>query len=240
MSEKEKKEYSADTVTERLIKTRKELKLSQEEVAETIGVDRGTYSRYEKGYPIRSHILFKISACLGVSADYLLGLDNHLNKGNEEFMEFTGLDEVAVETLRTLKDMDTMISDAHNISIYQGEYKTAFSKGFLTVLNTLLSNPDTFATLATAFINYADNSYTNPVHKDNDTWVPLNDNEFGLATDISPKDNVPVRFNAYTTKAIHKNTLDILISEYAKAYHKATTQRVPSLRSPQGRGGSNP
>jgi len=244
MSEKEKKEYSADTVSERLIKARKELKLSQEEVAETIGVDRGTYSRYEKGYPIRSHILFKISDCLGVSADYLLGLDNHLNKGNEEFMEFTGLDEVAVETLRALKDMDTMISDAHDYSISRGKYKTALSKGFITVLNTLLSNPDTFATLATAFINYSDNSFIHPVHsihyKDSDVWVPLKEEEFGLATDKSPDDNVTVRFNAYTTKAIHKNTLDILISEYAKAYHKATTQRVPSLRSPQGRGGSNP
>lgn len=245
MSKKEKEPRIPVPLTN-LTDKRKEHKLSMEEIAEHIGVDRGTYSRYESGLsPVPSDKLILLSKCLGVSADYLLGLDNHLNKGNEEFMEFTGLDEVAVETLRALKDMDTMISDAHDYSISRGKYKTALSKGFITVLNTLLSNPDTFATFATAFINYSDNSFIHPVHsihyKDSDVWVPLKEEEFGLATDKSPDDNIHnFKFNEHTTKAIHKNTLDILISEYAKAYHKATTKRVPSLRSPQGRGGSNP
>lgn len=221
----------------RVIELRKAKKLSMEDISEVLEIDRGTYSRYENGLSILpSDKLIKLSKCLGVSTDYLLGLDTHLNKGNEEFMQYTGLNECSIETLRTLKQYDCILGQAQLIHLsLGGKPLTAFKRGNISVLNTLLANPDDFNTFATAFIHYATNEFIHPVHREKQKdgtgkWVPLDEDEFGLCTDINDlEDSVSIKINEYNTMALHKNTLDILINAFAKAYKKAINKKVPVL-----------
>lgn len=71
--------------TDNLKARRKQLGFTQEEVAKAIGVDKGTYFRYEKGeIDTTSEILALIAKKLESSSDYLLGLtdspDNYLTE----------------------------------------------------------------------------------------------------------------------------------------------------------------
>ena len=66
------------TFSERLLFARKEKGLTQEQLAEAIGVAKSTYTGYEKGN--REPDLFKIKKLievLGVSSSWLLGLDDN-------------------------------------------------------------------------------------------------------------------------------------------------------------------
>ena len=221
---------------EQLKMIRKTEGYTHESISEVLNIDRGTYANYENGLqPLPSDILIQLSKILRVSADFILGLDTHLNKGNDEFMKYTGLNETSIETLRKLNIDDKTILQAQGINLsLGGKPITALTRRTIKVLNTLLANPDMFSTFATAFIDYADNSFTQPVHgvtgSDGCTkWLPLTDNEFGLATDKDrPEDNVKINLNEFHTRAIHKNTLDILINEFVTAYHKQNN--IPSLK----------
>ena len=48
--------------------------LSQDKLAEEIGVTARTLRAYEQGRPVPSDVLVKIIKATGMSADYLLGL----------------------------------------------------------------------------------------------------------------------------------------------------------------------
>ena len=59
---------------------RAEYDLTQAEVAKRLGISQQTYSKYEsKDTVIDSETITKICALYGVSADYLLGIDNVQN-----------------------------------------------------------------------------------------------------------------------------------------------------------------
>lgn len=239
MSEKKKKTRKPEQTIplDILREVRRAKKLSQDDIAEVLDIDRGTYARIEQGLsPLYPCDLIKLSKCLEVSVDFLLGLDTHVNKGNEEFMQYTGLNECSIETLRTLKQYDCILGQAQLIHLsLGGKPLTAFKRGNISVLNTLLANPDDFNTFATAFIHYATNEFIHPVHREKQKdgtgkWVPLNENEFGLCTDINDlEDSVSIKINEYNTMALHKNTLDILINAFAKAYKKTINKKVPVL-----------
>ena len=71
-------------IGERLKNIRKELKLTQEKIAKTIGINKSSISRYESGENLILTIaLYTICHKYHISADYLLGkIDNpkYLNK----------------------------------------------------------------------------------------------------------------------------------------------------------------
>lgn len=59
---------------ERLRQLRKELKLSQSDVGEVLGIMQTVYSRYERGsQTIPLEYVMKLSDLYGVSIDYMLG-----------------------------------------------------------------------------------------------------------------------------------------------------------------------
>lgn len=60
--------------TDRLTDRRNELRLTQAELAERVGVSKQTIYRYEKGMDISSDVLGQLAQALDVSADWLLGL----------------------------------------------------------------------------------------------------------------------------------------------------------------------
>lgn len=64
---------------ERLLKARKERKISQEELAKRLGAHAPIIGRYERGEVKPSiEVAAKIAEILGVSLDYLTGLSNQL------------------------------------------------------------------------------------------------------------------------------------------------------------------
>ena len=72
---------SKEIFSQRLKALREEQGLSQTELAEKIGISRGSISFYENGDRIPDiEILFKIHEFFDVTADYLLGLDDSRNK----------------------------------------------------------------------------------------------------------------------------------------------------------------
>ena len=66
-----------DKVGERVKQLRQEKSLSQQSVADVLGIDRSNYSKYELGkLEINNEMLIKLAKFFGVSTDYLLGLEN--------------------------------------------------------------------------------------------------------------------------------------------------------------------
>lgn len=64
--------------------------LTQEELANEIGVDSKTIWRYEKGNNIDREILIKLANYFDVSLDFLLGIDGYINnkKVKEKILEY--------------------------------------------------------------------------------------------------------------------------------------------------------
>lgn len=71
------------TVAEGLKRFRRERQLTQEEVADAIGIHRQAYQRYEAGrvLPIIT-FLIKLADAYDVSIDYLIGRDRKVDGGN--------------------------------------------------------------------------------------------------------------------------------------------------------------
>lgn len=64
--------------TNRLVQLRKKRGLTQQQIADEIGINRGSYSNWEKGKREPSfENLVKLASILGTSTDYLLGTSNN-------------------------------------------------------------------------------------------------------------------------------------------------------------------
>jgi transcriptional regulator with XRE-family HTH domain len=217
----------------RLIEARKASGHSQESISEYLGCDRGTYARYENGVcPIPSDKLYMLSKALNVSADYLLSLDDHLNKGNKELAELSGLSEKAIETLRKLNEQDNMILTMLIYNATNGlPYQSVLHKGCISVLDTMLSDLDTFTAFAVTFLKYSDPlKYNFPVVKNNKgEWVPLQKGSFGLASGCdNTNDIVQIDFDEHITKAVYKNALDNILNLFVDMFRKRAG--VPSVK----------
>ena len=83
-------------VSKKLKMLRIENGLTQAQVAETLGITQQTYSKYESGTSIDNKIIVKLCEYYGVSADYLLGIENgnkKKNKKNQENVAYVVNDE---------------------------------------------------------------------------------------------------------------------------------------------------
>lgn len=87
------------SIGERILNLRKELNLSQKELAEKTGITEASLSRYENNLrEPKAEIVIKVSEVLGCSTDYLLGrTDNKIdytNKSNDDSNQFENYKEV--------------------------------------------------------------------------------------------------------------------------------------------------
>jgi len=77
-----------DSVALRLKLLRTEEGLTQNEIAEKLGISQQTYSKYEKGTSsIDSVVLTKICNLYGVTSDYILGISNNSNNDIEAIVK---------------------------------------------------------------------------------------------------------------------------------------------------------
>lgn len=84
----------------RLAELRKERGLTQSELADCIGISRQSVTLYERETRIPDiEVLGKLASFLGVTADYLIGLDDARTHEAADIAARTGLTEEAVEVL---------------------------------------------------------------------------------------------------------------------------------------------
>ena len=86
-----------------LRKLRTEMGLTQHDVALKVNATEKSYRSWESGKtcPDTFH-LKNLAQLFGVSTDYILGLTEYKNIGNEEISKITGLSDVSIEFLRYL------------------------------------------------------------------------------------------------------------------------------------------
>lgn len=89
----------------RLKEARKKARLSQQQVADHIGISQNTYSYWENGkYNVDSESLKKLSELFNVSIDYLLGVSDE--KEEQRTVTLTTRDEKDIE-----KTLEQMVAD---------------------------------------------------------------------------------------------------------------------------------
>lgn len=100
---------NSEVFADRLIKLREKLGVSQQELADCLGVTRQSLSLYEKAArTINIDLLVKIANYFKVSTDYLLGLSDvqSVNEDIKVVCKITGLSEKAVQRLSDMQICD--------------------------------------------------------------------------------------------------------------------------------------
>ena len=87
---------------------RKEKHLTQEELGKRLGTSVRMISNYESGYITKIEKACEMSEIFGCSLDYLLGLSDYRNIGNNEISKITGLSDNAIENLRKTNECSQM------------------------------------------------------------------------------------------------------------------------------------
>jgi len=103
----------------RLRMLRKEKKLSQQQVADALGITRTAYNKYESGTSSPSRKLRELMDLFGVSADYLLGRDEDGAKIAHEPARI----ESQLRKYLDLSDAGRSIVDITLDAVYQSEQK---------------------------------------------------------------------------------------------------------------------
>ncbi|UOG08811.1 helix-turn-helix domain-containing protein [Bacillus altitudinis] len=100
----------------RLIQLRKTKKLTQEQMAEKIGIHRATYANYERGYRQPDYdTLIKIADFFEVTTDYLLrGEDVHHTAIDGQDIEDDEKDDILVNALKQIDGLEKIIKDHLN------------------------------------------------------------------------------------------------------------------------------
>lgn len=126
--------------------------LKQSELAEKLGVSRGSISFYENGDRVPDIVfLGKVSEFFNVSCDYLLGFNENPSKDidDQSITEATGLSGLSVSILRQVHDYSNDLSTILNILIEQEfpvssawadtleKYPSSFTKHRDTILKDL-------------------------------------------------------------------------------------------------------
>lgn len=112
---------------DRLIQLRKNKKLTQEQMAEKIGIHRGTYANYERGHRQPDYdTLLKIADFFDVTTDYLLRGEEHYKELASEInkrpdtryaaidghdFEDDEKDEILVNALKQIDGLEKIIKE---------------------------------------------------------------------------------------------------------------------------------
>jgi len=103
-------------VGERIIKLRKELKLTQGELAKKLGIPQTTLSNYETGSrELGNEMLVKIADFFSVSIDYLFGLTEckqNVSTYNDVFIKN---DNAIITNGKILENLNTLTPDKKDV-----------------------------------------------------------------------------------------------------------------------------
>lgn len=156
-----KKKIKNPVVLENLRTRRIEKGYTQQTLSEKLDIGQDTYSDYELGKkPIPSNTLTRLSSILAVSCDYILGVSDTLNIGNKEVEEITGLNEQAIENLRTFNA--NILNDVA-LALVASEYGIVHTPyNPIDTLNMIINSPDCEGLLC-AIEDYINPEYNKPM-----------------------------------------------------------------------------
>ena len=103
----------------RLRSLRKKFKMSQQQVANAIGITRTAYNKYECGVIKPVQKLHQLAELFGVSADYILGRDG-IEPAEENF-DINPHDHNQIKKYLVLSDEDKDIVDIMLDALYERE-----------------------------------------------------------------------------------------------------------------------
>ncbi len=114
----------------KLLNLRKEYKMTQNDVAEILGMSRTSFSKYENGIanpPL--HVLRKIAAIYNVGLEYLIFDENTLIRLNDPLNEDDETAEVPFSKITDLKPIEKEIIG--KFRTFSDEEKTEFIEQFM-------------------------------------------------------------------------------------------------------------
>ncbi len=133
---------SVEIFAKRLIKLREERGISQQELADVLGITRQSLSLYEKSErTINIELLGKIATHLKVTTDYLLGLTNTqtIDADERAVCDYTGLSDASLHNIIRIKELNVpKLVDTLNILLGNKDFTS-----FIQELNTFL-HPDIY------------------------------------------------------------------------------------------------
>jgi len=126
--------YLSEKVKER----RKSLNITQEEIAEAIGVDVKTYRHWENGKTMPENIasLYKLCACLDCEIDFLFGKISLPHKADTDIVDYTGLSVEAVNYLKHLSQNE-MYFLSNLLTVNYGKNFRILSENYYHIQNDI-------------------------------------------------------------------------------------------------------
>lgn len=128
----------------RIKELRKKKKVTQQEVAEAIGVTRRGFQKWENGESqIKSNNAKQLAEYFGVSVGYLLGYEMNLKESQEKLKEFNS-------TLPTLEEFDKLLFKKQEkrfkrfVQFVSDEEMKIKDRNLVLIFNLLVSSDETF------------------------------------------------------------------------------------------------
>lgn len=164
----------------------------------------------------------KDGKCHHVTVDYLLGrgpnpFETDLQKQIEEY---TGLSKAAYESLKSLNDKDCYSVALEGLRFQTGLtnkfYNSVSASFFIPFLNFFLERYDLLKKFIYVFQRFAlPDQFDVPVRKTENGYEVLKDDICMAADNENLDDNIPIVMDSFTSKAIFKNELDMILNQYA-------------------------
>ena len=109
------------TLAKNLLRYRESRNLSQDQIAQKLGVTRVSISNYERGDRVPDAVfLARLAQSMGVTTDYLLGLSENETRENEALAERIPLEDEALNFFKGCESKKSMIQLAE-ISRFLGD-----------------------------------------------------------------------------------------------------------------------
>lgn len=223
------------TLAERVRDLRRECNLSQQDLGNVFGVDKGTISKIENGKTINSDFALSLAGYFGVSMDYLFGLSNDRSSVNYDLKKL-GISSAAAKKLCSGEvdaDIVNMLiehPDFGNFSIALALYLTDAVTAGACVQNTIFDE-------VSRIVGYMRNDYSEEAAHDIQT-VKYPHTDFDLTAIQNMFSNMIIDIKSgmkSNTKKEEKNTREIVAAlEKSVGKHNLAIRRINASRMATG------
>ncbi|MBR3621321.1 MAG: helix-turn-helix transcriptional regulator [Clostridia bacterium] len=223
------------TLAERVRDLRRERNLSQQELGDVFGIDKGTISKIENGKTINSDLALSFAEYFGVSLDYLFGLSDDRSSVNYDLKKL-GISSAAAEKLCSEEvdaDIVNMLiehPDFGNFSIALALYFTDAVTAGACIQNTIFDE-------VSRIVGYMRNDHSEEAAHDIQT-VKYPHTDFDLTAIQNMFSNMIIDIKSgmkSNTKKEEKNTREIVRAlEQSVGKHNLAIRRINAGRLASG------
>lgn len=223
------------TLAERVRDLRRERNMSQQELGDVFGIDKGTISKIENGKTINSDLALSFAEYFGVSLDYLFGLSDDRSSVNYDLKKL-GISSAAAEKLCSEEvdaDIVNMLiehPDFGNFSIALTLYLTDAVTAGACVQNTIFDE-------VSRIVGYMRSDHSEEAAHDIQT-VKYPNTDFDLTAIQNMFSNMIIDIKSgmkSNTKKEEKNTREIVRAlEQSVGKHNLAIRRINASRLATG------